>query len=107
MRAVEGPRLDVSRLGLGCMGHVGHNTGAGRDDAESIPSIHRALERAVAFLDTAEIYGPYTNEELVGRAIAGGAAMLATKFGLGLAPPTATTRPKRWSGSTAERWGRC
>lgn len=75
--------LDVSRLGLGCMGMSAFYTGAGVDDAESIRAIHRALDLGITFLDTAEIYGPYTNEELVGRAIAGrrDEVVLATKFG--------------------------
>jgi len=63
--------LDVSRIGLGCMGMSFGYTGAGSDDAESIRTIHRALELGVTFIDTAEIYGPFTNEELVGRAIKG------------------------------------
>jgi aryl-alcohol dehydrogenase-like predicted oxidoreductase len=63
--------LDVSRIGLGCMGMSHAYTGAGSDDAESIRTIHRALELGVTLLDTAEIYGPFTNEELVGRAIKG------------------------------------
>ena len=76
--------LDVSRLGLGCMGMSAFYTGAGSDDGESIRTIHRALDLGVTFLDTAEIYGPFTNEELVGRAIAGrrDEVVLATKFGL-------------------------
>jgi len=59
-------------------------TGAGTDDAESIRTIHRALDLGVTLLDTAEIYGPYTNEELVGRAVKGrrDQVVLATKFGL-------------------------
>jgi aryl-alcohol dehydrogenase-like predicted oxidoreductase len=59
-------------------------TGAGSDDSESIRTIHRALELGITLIDTAEIYGPYTNEELVGRAIAGRRddVVLATKFGL-------------------------
>src|SRR5437867_10773089 len=61
--------LDVSRIGLGAMSMAGYyNIGAG-SDAESIRTIHRALDLGVTHLDTAEIYGPYTNEELVGRAI--------------------------------------
>ena len=63
--------LDVSRIGLGAMGMSSAYTGAGSDDAESIRTIHRALDLGVTFLDTAEVYGPYTNEELVGRALPG------------------------------------
>jgi aryl-alcohol dehydrogenase-like predicted oxidoreductase len=76
--------LDVSRLGLGCMGMSAYYTGASVDDAESIRTIHRALDLGVTFIDTAEIYGPYANEELVGRALADrrDQVVLATKFGL-------------------------
>jgi aryl-alcohol dehydrogenase-like predicted oxidoreductase len=83
MRHASLGSLDVSRLGLGCMGMSAFYTGAGTDDAESVRTIHRALDLGVTFLDTAEIYGPYTNEELVGRAIAGrrDEVVLATKFG--------------------------
>jgi aryl-alcohol dehydrogenase-like predicted oxidoreductase len=75
--------LDVSRIGLGAMGMSAAYTGAGTDDGESIRTIHRALELGVTFLDTAETYGPFTNEELVGRAIKGhrDEVVLATKFG--------------------------
>src|SRR6266404_466647 len=76
--------LDVSRIGLGAMSMAGYyNIGAG-SDAESVRTIHRALDLGVTHLDTAEIYGPYTNEELVGRAIKDrrDKVVLATKFGL-------------------------
>ncbi len=76
--------LDVSRIGLGAMSMSGYyNIGEG-SDAESIRAIHRALDLGVTHLDTAEIYGPYINEELVGRAIKGrrDQVVLATKFGL-------------------------
>lgn len=61
--------LKVSRLGLGTMGMSAFYTGAGTDDAESIRTIRRALELGVTFFDTAEIYGPYVNEELLAKAL--------------------------------------
>jgi aryl-alcohol dehydrogenase-like predicted oxidoreductase len=75
--------LEVSRIGLGAMGMSAAYTGAGTDDAESVRTIRRALDLGVTFFDTAEGYGPFTNEELVGRAIKGhrDEAVLATKFG--------------------------
>jgi aryl-alcohol dehydrogenase-like predicted oxidoreductase len=76
--------LNVGRIGLGAMGMSTAFTGAGSDDAESIRTIHRALDLGVTLLDTAEIYGPYVNEELVAQAIKDrrDQVVLATKFGL-------------------------
>ena len=73
--------LEVSALGLGCMG-MSQSYGDA-DEAESIATIHRALDLGVTFFDTAEVYGPFTNEDLVGRALAGRRheVVIATKFG--------------------------
>jgi aryl-alcohol dehydrogenase-like predicted oxidoreductase len=82
MRTTHLGDLEVSRIGLGAMGMSG-SYGAVTDEAESIRTIHRALDLGVTLLDTAEVYGPYHNEELVGRTIKDrrDQVVLATKFG--------------------------
>jgi aryl-alcohol dehydrogenase-like predicted oxidoreductase len=81
-RKIGSQGLAAGAIGLGCMGMT-HAYGTG-DEAESIATIHRALDSGVTLLDTAEVYGPHTNEELVGKAIRGRRAgvVLATKFGI-------------------------
>ena len=79
-----GNNLEVPALGLGCMGmSFAYGTPEERDGLESIATIHRAIELGVTFFDTAEVYGPYTNEELLARAFAGqrDRVTIATKFG--------------------------
>src|SRR5438445_8151871 len=76
--------LDVSRIGLGAMSMSGYYLDPDSSDAESIRTIHRALDLGVTHIDTAEIYGPFANEELVGQALNGRRddVVVATKFGL-------------------------
>lgn len=87
--------LEVSALGLGCMGlNFSYGQGIGKQEAMSL--LHAAVERGVSFFDTAEVYGPLTNEELVGEALAPfkGHVVIATKFGFTVDPKGGT----RWSG---------
>ena len=82
-KATLGDGLEVGCIGLGCMGMSAFYTGAGSDDAGSTATIHRAIDLGVTLFDTAEIYGPYRNEELLGQALAGrrDQVVIATKFG--------------------------
>ena len=79
--------LEVSALGLGCMG-MSFSYGPPKDKKEMISLLHAAVERGITFFDTAEVYGPFLNEELVGDALAPlrGRVMIATKFGFDLSP---------------------
>jgi aryl-alcohol dehydrogenase-like predicted oxidoreductase len=90
----SGPQIGV--LGLGCMGMThAYDDPARRDDATSISVIHQALDLGMTLVDTADVYGPYTNEELVGRALAGGhreRAVLATKVGIVADTPASASR---------------
>ncbi|MGD1256357.1 aldo/keto reductase [Mycobacterium seoulense] len=84
MKRARLANLEVGRLGLGAMGMSVAYAGAGSDDAEAIRTIHRAVDLGVTLIDTAEVYGPYVNEELLARALQGrrDQVVLATKFGL-------------------------
>jgi len=87
--------LEVSAIGLGCMG-MSFSYGPAKDKEEMISLLRAAVERGVTFFDTAEVYGPHTNEELVGEALAPyrGQVVIATKFGFQLDPTGATP----WTG---------
>jgi aryl-alcohol dehydrogenase-like predicted oxidoreductase len=84
MKQAQLGELRVGRLGLGAMGMSVAYAGAGSDDAESIRTVHRAIDLGVTLIDTAEVYGPYVNEELLARALRGrrDQVVVATKFGL-------------------------
>lgn len=84
MKTTHLGRLEVSRVGLGIMGMSAFYTGAGRSEADAIRTIHRALELGVTHFDTAEVYGPFANEELLGKALKGrrDGVVVATKFGM-------------------------
>jgi len=86
-RKLGSSNLEVSALGLGCMG-MSFSYGPPKDKAEMTTLLHAAVERGVTFFDTAEVYGPYTNEELVGEALAPyrGQVVIASKFGFNLNP---------------------
>src|SRR3954469_656556 len=83
-----GPNLEVSAMGLGCMG-MSFSYGPPKDKQEMTDLLHAAVDRGVTFFDTAEVYGPFTNEELVGEALAPfrGKVAIATKFGFDLTGP--------------------
>src|SRR3954454_16374684 len=82
-----GSNLEVSAIGLGCLG-VGVGYGPRMDRQEAVSLIRTAVERGVTFFDTAEVYGPFTNEELIGEALAPfrGQVVIATKFGFKFGP---------------------
>src|SRR5215467_11621847 len=98
--------LEVSALGLGCMG-MSFSYGPPKDKQEMISLLHAAVDRGITFFDTAEVYGPYTNEDLVGEALEPfkGKVIIATKFGFDLSPdrdprgmggpPALDSRPER------------
>src|SRR4051794_32819657 len=84
MKHINLGTLDVGRIGLGVMAMSGASPGAGTDEPESFRTLHRAHDLGAPLMDTSEIYGPYTNEALVGRAIKDrrDEVVLATKFGM-------------------------
>ena len=99
MRKLGNSGLEVSAIGLGCMG-MNHHRGVVPDRGEMISLIRTAVERGVTFFDTAEVYGPFTNESLVGEALKPfkGRVVIATKFGFDLGPGGSgglNSRPER------------
>src|ERR1700729_4329029 len=94
-RKLGNSNLEVSAIGLGCMG-MSFSYGPPKDKKEMTTLLHTAVERGVTFFDTAEVYGPYLNEELVGEALEPykGKVVIATKFGFKVDP----TGKSRWSG---------
>src|SRR3984957_169136 len=92
-RKLGNSNLEVSALGLGCMG-MSASYGPAADKQEMIALIRKAVERGVTFFDTAEVYGQFTNEELVGEALVPfrGQVVIATKFGFDLDPLTGQRR---------------
>ena len=82
-----GTELEVSAIGLGCMGMT-YNYGAGPEEQEALATFHRALDLGINFFDTAEVYGPFTNEVLVGKALKPfrSQVVIATKFGFRFGP---------------------
>jgi aryl-alcohol dehydrogenase-like predicted oxidoreductase len=99
MRTLGDSGLEVSAIGLGCMG-MNHHRGPAPDRTEMIALIRAAVERGVTFFDTAEVYGPFTNEELVGEALQPfrKSVVIATKFGFDLGPGGSgglNSRPER------------
>ena len=93
-RTLGNSNLEVSALGLGCM-RMSYGESPIGDKQEMIAFLHAAVERGITFFDTAEVYGPFTNEELVGEALAPfrGQVVIATKFGFKLDP----TREQIWA----------
>src|SRR5215467_3252003 len=86
-RIVGNSHLEVSALGLGCM-RMSHDESPIPDKQEMISFLHAAVERGITFFDTAEVYGPFTNEELLGEALCPfrGQVVIATKFGFAPSP---------------------
>lgn len=104
MKYIKLGDLEVTRIGLSAMSMSHAYTGASTDDAESIRTIHRALDLGVTFIDTAEVYGPFTKEELVGRALKG----RRDGVGVVLAHRQGAARPRREAGRLrARKLGSC